>query len=1801
MDAPEAEPPEAEAAAAAAPTPPAVGAASPPAVATPPGPSAPPPSSAKLLRAPTRVCALCPSERGPPPASLPANVSPKLLRAGVRCPPLGGFVGPFLPDRDGFASAYAHETCVVWCPEVYFDPRRERLKHVDAAIKRGKQLKCTHCGLRGAAIGCTVARCPRSYHLRCAHAVGSRFHADSFQVACPVHKSHKRTPAPAWSKTMNGDERLREQTDANACGGSKRPEATNDGEARARSEANDPMSAAADAAAAEETTYAASRRSGPTGATPLLERLAKTAGPAPNAVGGGPSRRSGKHARTVGFDAALEDLRNGVVRPAKMGKVDRTRAVIASVMSAAERVRREEEGEMDDEEAFAARERRRLTKDKAKIACVTVGGSFGTGGFFEGEEEDPEDPEDPEDHPEEKEDPSGAPPSGAPPSRRGPLGFGRLAGMRREVDALKELVSLPLTYPEAFSALGVPPGRGVLIHGPPGTGKTLAVKALIAHLARGPRPVTFFHRKGADCLGKYSGEAERNVRLLFSEAERRQPSVVFFDEIDGLAPARRMGGPSGGGDGSDQIHASVVSTMLAVMDGLNPRGSVVVIGATNRPDAVDPALRRPGRFDRELYFGLPGPEARAAILRVHTRGWRPRPTERTIAAIASRTEGAAGADLRALAAAALTRAIRRVAGREVLAGDATRDELAARLEAALPLPASHRAARAEARRLAAESSHAGAALALEGAEALGARVEIFWSGDGAFYPGCVSGYDAATLTHRITYDDGEAHWIRLWSEGEVVRRIPTDSEGGGLLSSPRRPLSPDDALRNDAPPGAAAGASEGRSLSLGFGASVARAAAALEPGEVLASCKNKLGAFDPRATTIRCLCAACAASAPGGAADAAALAAAGSRPKTLWEPRRWEAHCGMGHAKKWKQTVRIALEADDGVAAFDDSNSTPVGRWLAAKMAGMDPGAVDATRSRRESTLAPPPLAPPLTPGGDSAAPLAAPLAAPFSASRCAAEALRLRETYRRSAALFASAGGLRVTAADWASALKRGSAWCATRTARGAALSVVGAPLPRRLAPALARPLARLVDEMRAANVIGSDGKKGDDAARGTTSDARGDPEAFLDALGLVDGARAGVRTTFERDSTECRRDERDDDEDDEDDAWGADEEGADEEGADEEGRPRRSNADSEARPRRSNSTALDRLTAESAAYLSGRGASRSRPSPFRALVCGAEGCGIGGPHFDASGRGLVVKALARALQGIPSKTISLATLFAEGEGDPARGVAAALREPLRVAARNPSLVVLADLETWALEGVELEEEGTEEEKAEEEGTEARGDAASGSLRDAAAPSLVASAGVAPSRLWDVFEQTCDAAPSADAADGAATGSGGCLIVVASAGVAPDQLPPRVLEFFGGGGGGGGGVRTREGEDVHGGGAKGGASRSPREIIAVLDPPDASTRAAVFARGAAATFRDAVVPAAAAFAARETSRREKKNSFTRAPPPPTPEPERSTRTFSSSASLRRLRTVASARRSACVALALRASRARDAVGRAVARASLAVARSFGAHSRRRLRASARSVLSAAAAGEFRDPAAFLAAVRRSCRGTRSRNGAPTRARPYPGGLRAAADAHFVDRAEAAARDAGAFDADATAREAEAEAEAEDGEARRAEAEAEEAERKEKEAFVEAERKEKEVFVEAERKEKESAPAGAVGSGPSLFDPAKLRAGPSVEEAARASAALASALVRGVEDALRGGTRRSDEGSNTASDAVGRCPTRKDPPTGALERVVATAAAELTRRARRGDAHLAGDAGSLVAMVRGASEVIRRACESAVREASGRE
>ncbi|KAL9936634.1 hypothetical protein V8E36_004702 [Tilletia maclaganii] len=229
--------------------------------------------------------------------------------------------------------------------------------------------------------------------------------------------------------------------------------------------------------------------------------------------------------------------------------------------------------------------------------------------------------------------------------------FSSIGGLDSHVQQLKEMVSLPLLYPELFTRFKVTPPRGVLFHGPPGTGKTLVARALAASCSTEGQQISFFMRKGADCLSKWVGEAERQLRLLFEEAKNAQPSIIFFDEIDGLAPVRSSK--------QDQIHASIVSTLLALMDGMDGRGQVVVIGATNRPDSVDPALRRPGRFDREFYFPLPDRKARREILNIHTRGWEPPLSDDFKDRLAEVTKGYGGADLRALCTEAALNAIQR--------------------------------------------------------------------------------------------------------------------------------------------------------------------------------------------------------------------------------------------------------------------------------------------------------------------------------------------------------------------------------------------------------------------------------------------------------------------------------------------------------------------------------------------------------------------------------------------------------------------------------------------------------------------------------------------------------------------------------------------------------------------------------------------------------------------------------------------------------------------------------------------------------------------------------------------------------------------------------------------------------------------------------------------------------------------------------------------------------------------------------------------------------------------------------------
>ncbi|XP_041358072.1 ATPase family AAA domain-containing protein 2-like isoform X2 [Gigantopelta aegis] len=229
--------------------------------------------------------------------------------------------------------------------------------------------------------------------------------------------------------------------------------------------------------------------------------------------------------------------------------------------------------------------------------------------------------------------------------------FESVGGLFKHIRALKEMVVFPLMYPEIFERFKISPPRGVLFHGPPGTGKTLMARALANECSTGEKRVAFFMRKGADCLSKWVGESERQLRLLFDQAYQVRPSIIFFDEIDGLAPVRSSR--------QDQIHSSIVSTLLALMDGLDSRGEIVVIGATNRIDSIDPALRRPGRFDREFLFPLPTLEARKQILQINTKDWKPKLSSEFISELGHRCIGYCGADLKALCTEAALLALRR--------------------------------------------------------------------------------------------------------------------------------------------------------------------------------------------------------------------------------------------------------------------------------------------------------------------------------------------------------------------------------------------------------------------------------------------------------------------------------------------------------------------------------------------------------------------------------------------------------------------------------------------------------------------------------------------------------------------------------------------------------------------------------------------------------------------------------------------------------------------------------------------------------------------------------------------------------------------------------------------------------------------------------------------------------------------------------------------------------------------------------------------------------------------------------------
>ncbi|HJJ22910.1 MAG TPA: CDC48 family AAA ATPase [Nitrosopumilus sp.] len=221
-----------------------------------------------------------------------------------------------------------------------------------------------------------------------------------------------------------------------------------------------------------------------------------------------------------------------------------------------------------------------------------------------------------------------------------------LGGLKNEIQKIREMVELPMRHPELFEKIGIESPKGVLLYGPPGTGKTLLAKAVA-----GETNSHFTSLSGPEIMAKHYGESEEKLRDIFKQAEENAPSIIFIDEIDSIAPKRE--------EVSGELEKRIVSQLLTLMDGMKSRGKVVVIAATNRPDSIDPALRRPGRFDREIEIGIPDEEGRLQVLNIHTRGM-PLDKKVDLKKISKTTHGFVGADLEVLCKEAAMRSLRRI-------------------------------------------------------------------------------------------------------------------------------------------------------------------------------------------------------------------------------------------------------------------------------------------------------------------------------------------------------------------------------------------------------------------------------------------------------------------------------------------------------------------------------------------------------------------------------------------------------------------------------------------------------------------------------------------------------------------------------------------------------------------------------------------------------------------------------------------------------------------------------------------------------------------------------------------------------------------------------------------------------------------------------------------------------------------------------------------------------------------------------------------------------------------------------------
>jgi transitional endoplasmic reticulum ATPase len=239
--------------------------------------------------------------------------------------------------------------------------------------------------------------------------------------------------------------------------------------------------------------------------------------------------------------------------------------------------------------------------------------------------------------------------------------YEEIGGMKDQIKRLREIVELPMRHPEVFARLGIEPHSGILMYGSPGCGKTLIAKALASE-----SEANFFIINGPEIMNKYYGETEARLRDIFKEARESSPSIIFIDEIDAIAPKRE--------EAFGDVEKRVVAQLLALMDGMSERGQVIVLGATNRPESLDPALRRPGRFDREIEIGVPNGEGRLEILQIHTRGM-PLSDDINLQELSSELHGYTGADIKALCREAAMKALRRYLPEIDLEGDKISPEM----------------------------------------------------------------------------------------------------------------------------------------------------------------------------------------------------------------------------------------------------------------------------------------------------------------------------------------------------------------------------------------------------------------------------------------------------------------------------------------------------------------------------------------------------------------------------------------------------------------------------------------------------------------------------------------------------------------------------------------------------------------------------------------------------------------------------------------------------------------------------------------------------------------------------------------------------------------------------------------------------------------------------------------------------------------------------------------------------------------------------------------------------------------------